>query len=220
MGPGTVAMLGWAGKTLYDHVRGDQTYRRGAAEAGKARGFAKEMRNTQWQAAVEDMRLAGLNPALAYSQGPNAAPGGGAASGGPGSTATDPAASAMALKLQKKQMQLLDNQAQAAMAQAIKTRFEGRKVQLENVMTEGQLGVYFQYDQATQQYKMTPAARRLFASEFDARIANNARASSQLRLSRYSESEMEAISQLFSRGGVNAAGLKQYLPLLLALIRR
>lgn len=45
-------------------------------ESGKNRAFQERMRNTQWQSAVRDMEQAGINPALAYSQGPNAAPGG------------------------------------------------------------------------------------------------------------------------------------------------
>lgn len=68
-GPPLVA----AGLSFLGAERGN---RASAREAEKNRAFQANMRNTQWQAAVADMEAAGLNPALAYSRGPNAAPGG------------------------------------------------------------------------------------------------------------------------------------------------
>ncbi len=50
-------------------------------EAGTQRTFQERMRNTQWQAGIADMEAAGINPALAYSQGGAAAPMGASGSG-------------------------------------------------------------------------------------------------------------------------------------------
>lgn len=54
----------------------------GHNEAILNREFQERMANTQYQRAVGDMKAAGLNPMLAYSQGGNAAPAGSMATGG------------------------------------------------------------------------------------------------------------------------------------------
>jgi len=58
------------------------------AEAGKQRQFQERMRNTEWQAGVTDMEAAGVNPALAYSQGGASSPMGASGTGAAGSGST------------------------------------------------------------------------------------------------------------------------------------
>ena len=53
-----------------------QTSQMNAAEAQKNRDFQERMRATQYQTAVDDMKAAGLNPMLAYSQGGAGTPSG------------------------------------------------------------------------------------------------------------------------------------------------
>lgn len=50
-------------------------------QAGKQMRFQERMRNTSWQAGIADMEAAGVNPALAYSQGGASAPMGASGSG-------------------------------------------------------------------------------------------------------------------------------------------
>lgn len=66
-----------AGISFLGGILGNRARRQ---EARRDRRFQERMRNTAWQAAVADMEAAGINPALAYSQGPAASPGGAMAS--------------------------------------------------------------------------------------------------------------------------------------------
>lgn len=94
-----------AGASLFGAEKQNRDARR---EAQRNRDFQERMSSTAWQRGVEDMRAAGLNPALAYSQGGASSPGGSMA---PQSDVVGPAvSSAQGAIRMRKEMRLLDEQ--------------------------------------------------------------------------------------------------------------
>lgn len=103
-----------------------------AEQAKKQMDFQAEMSNTSYQRGMEDMRKAGLNPILAYSQGGASAPSGAAGSvtaakmeapqiHGLSSSAASAANTALQMRRDDSSIALQDQQAQSTAAQTQKT---------------------------------------------------------------------------------------------------
>lgn len=181
-------------------------------EAGRNREFQERMSSTQWQRGVRDMEAAGLNPALAYSQGGASSPSG--STGRVESTATDAVGSALAVKTATEQFKLLRAQKKNVDEQTKKTRFEARKEGLSADMEMGRYMYYFDRDGTA-----TPKMMELLRAEHGQKIANSARSVQELGLSRLREPEMKAMAQLFERMGEGGKGIQQLMPLILQLLR-
>lgn len=116
------AALGFAGGERANRANRKEAERNRAFQAGESalnRSFQERMRNTEWQAAVEDMRMAGINPAVAYSRGGASSPSGSMAGGSLAAPAHDTVSSAM-------QGQRMSQELKFMAEQIKKTAAEGR----------------------------------------------------------------------------------------------
>lgn len=61
---------------VYNHIEQQTAMSYNSAEAARNRAWQEQMSNTSYQRAIEDMRKAGINPILAYTQGGASTPSG------------------------------------------------------------------------------------------------------------------------------------------------
>lgn len=110
-------------------------------EAQRNRDFQERMRNTEWQSAVADMEAAGINPALAYSQGGASTPGG--AQAPIVDELQNVASSAQQMRAHQKSMDLLDAQIDKARGEASSARAKG---QFDSWRTRAMLNMKMDWD--------------------------------------------------------------------------
>lgn len=116
-----------------------------ASQAQGNRAWMYDMSTTAYQRAVQDMRLAGLNPMLAYSQGGAPTPASGAASGvtatmlNKATAATSAAAAAATVQNQMADVDLKQSQAEVNRATLPKIAQETARISAETGLTEAKV---------------------------------------------------------------------------------
>lgn len=124
----------------------------GVREAAKNRAFQERMSSSAHQREAEDLRRANINPALSARLGGSSTPGGAVGQIGDfGAAASSGISSALAVKLSRAQISLIESQADAASAQASLSRTQAADI--SNTAAAGRLElISIQRDLANQEY--------------------------------------------------------------------
>ncbi len=191
---------------------------RGARRAAdRQMGFQDRMRSTEWQTAVKDMEAAGINPALAYSQGGASSPSGALAQ--VDDVAGGAVSSALQTRMQKQQFALMKEQREKTNAEAARARAEADIAGIGRAKAQADYGFYFNGD-GTLKKSMT----ELLTSEHGARMANSAKSVSQAEFTKYTIAEQRSMAALFEKLGAGGKGgqisMQWALPILLQMMRR
>lgn len=101
-----------------------------AKQAQKQMDFQERMSDTQWQRGVADMKAAGINPMLSFSQGGASSPVGAMTGSGP-NIAQSGVSTAMDVARGRKELALLEEQKKTQKAVSDKTFWEGQKAAAE-----------------------------------------------------------------------------------------
>lgn len=192
MGPAAAALIPAGASVIGGLISAfgqGQTNAANAREAQRTRDFQERMRATQYQTAVDDMRKAGLNPALAYQQGGSGTPTGATATmQNPAADAASSAHSAASLLAQYQQMR--------------KTAAEINNVQDTNagIRLQNQI-LQYKWMSDVLGYEVTretlPAVIRRIKAETDASVSGAKEAESSARIRQLEIPEAEAIASFY-----------------------
>jgi len=171
-----------------------------AGQATQQMAFQERMRNTAWQAGISDMQAAGVNPALAYSQGPAMSPGGASGSGSMAAPMHDVVSSAMQMKHLSESIGLLGEQRRKARAEA-----DVESARSSYLLNRGQLTA------GGRTVLSVPLLHDLMDSEISAARAGATNLEAQAERSRSLTRMQEPIADLADRFG-------EFLPLLSLLM--
>lgn len=175
---------------------GERANRQNRGEAAANRQFQERMRNTAWQAGVEDMRAAGINPALAYSQGPAASPGGSMAT--VSDSVSGGVSSAMQVLAMRKNLKLLDAQIAKTGEETREARFRARREGISADFDTARFLHFFNKDGTAKGPLLD-----LFRSEVAQARGSSAFSLAQAENLRFTTSQQKAITEALSKMGAN-----------------
>lgn len=121
-----------------DYISGQEQYKHQAREADKQRAWEERMSSTAYQRAVADWKAAGLNPILMASAGGESTPHG-AMANAPNPNLGSGVATAMAMRRQNADLDLVHAQTAKTVADANVSNAQARNLHAQSALSEAQI---------------------------------------------------------------------------------